>query len=108
MTYPDRIRANELFKDEIVEVDGFVFHACQFDHCKIVYRGDEPVKFEDCLFESCEWVFNGPGENVLLYLSALYNGLGEGGRELVESIFESIRRGTVMEGVQLQQATLRR
>ena len=108
MAYPDRVRAFEVFRNETVEVDGFVFQACQFHECKIVFLGEGPVKFDECLFDRCQWVFNGPAENVLLYLSALYNGLGDGGESSLESIFESIRRGTIMQGIHPMQPALPR
>ena len=108
MTVPDRVRINEVFRDETVEVDGTFFRGCQFYHCKIVFSGLKPVKFEECLFDSCDWVFNGPAANVLLYLSALYNGLGESGQDLVESIVESIRQGTVIQSIPSMQPALQR
>jgi len=84
-----------VFENSRLEVDGMVFERCKFKHCRLVFSAIDTVTFKECSFDSCDWVFDGPAENTLLYLSALYRGLGEGGRDLVESMFERIRAGNV-------------
>jgi hypothetical protein len=46
----------------------------------------------NCRFENVSWVFEGPAANTLAFLQALYHGMGEGGRKLVDDTFENIRR----------------
>lgn len=87
------------FRDQTIEIDGKHYVNCQFFGCKVIFFGYEPVKFEGCLFSHCEWVFDGPAENTLLFLSALHRGLGLEGANLVEGIFESIRLGGVEKGI---------
>jgi hypothetical protein len=83
------------FSAERVEVDGFTFERCIFDRCRIVYSAAGPVQFKDCKFISCDWVFNDAADLTLAYLAALYRGLGDEGRTLVDSIFQEIRTGTL-------------
>lgn len=108
MARPSRMISGTTFDQETVLVDGYHYHNCCFNQCKIVFRATEPVKFDGCVFNECIWEFDGPAENALLYLSALYNGLGEGGKELVEGVFESIRQGAVEQGILTMQPALHR
>ena len=66
--------------------------------CRLVLAGFDGVR---CVFTRCDWVLDGPAENTLLYLSAFYHGLGTQGPKMVESIFDSIRRGTVGQHIPL-------
>jgi hypothetical protein len=83
------------FQNERVEVDGLVFERCVFDRCHIVFRATEYVQFLDCTFNNCDWVFSDAADLTLVYLSALYRGLGKEGQDLVETIFQQIRSGTL-------------
>ena len=83
------------FQDERVEVDGEVFERCVFDRCQIVYRATEYVQFHDCTFNNCDWVFSDGADLTLVYLSALYRGLGPQGQDLIETIFQQIRTGAL-------------
>ncbi len=97
--------SNQTFRNEAIDLDGKHFVNCKFLGCKLTFSAYEPVKFEGCFFDSCQWVFDGPAENALTFLSALYRGLGTPGSELVEGIFESIRRGGVDPGILLAEPT---
>jgi hypothetical protein len=83
------------FIGSFVELDGNEFERCTFIQSKLVFSATASVSFESCVFDRCEWVFDGPAETMLFFLSALYRGLGPEGERLVEAIFESIRSGTV-------------
>ncbi len=85
--------ADQTFEDERLEVDGTTFERCVFKRCRIVFSAIDTVSFKQCHFDSCEWVLDGSARSTMLYLSALYRGLGLGGRDLVETIFSSIRDG---------------
>jgi hypothetical protein len=89
--------ADRTFRRESLFVERFRFVRCQFIECQLYYLAEEQTAFEDCTFEECEWTFDGPAENQLVFLSDLYHGLGEEGQRLVESIFDSIRSGTVKQ-----------
>jgi hypothetical protein len=85
----------QTFQNERVEVDGSVFERCVFDRCHIVYSATDYVQFVGCTFNSCDWVFSDAADLTLVYLSALYRGLGKQGQELVDAIFDQIRTGTL-------------
>ncbi len=89
---------NLLITDEDVEVDGQKFKNCRFVRCRIIYNGGKVPEFIQCAFESCQWVFDGPAENTIQYFALLATGLGPGGSEVAESIFDSMRRGGVGHG----------
>lgn len=84
---------NQTFEDERLEIDGTIFEQCVFKRCQIVFSAIDTVSFKQCHFDSCEWVLDGSARSTMLYLSALYRGLGTGGRDLVETMFSSIRDG---------------
>lgn len=94
----DQVIRDEHYRRQIVYLDDTVFINCIFDDCKLIFTGRGRVSFDRCTFIFCQWVFDGPAENTLLFLSAIFRGLGEEGRKLVRGIFESIEMGTVDEG----------
>jgi transcriptional regulator of NAD metabolism len=96
-TTMQRITDREFRRTSII-VEDIHFLRCKFIECQIIYTAKDDVAFEDCNFVECSWTFDGPAEETLIFLSELYNGLGQQGRELVESVFESIRSGTVKHG----------
>jgi hypothetical protein len=98
---------NLLITDEDVEVDKQIFRNCRFVESRIIYRGGKVPEFTNCAFESCQWVFDGPAEDTIQYFALLYSGLGLGGQELVEGIFDSIRQGGVGHGTLLPAPALR-
>lgn len=103
MPIPTHVVRDETFGPGSVQVDDTLFIKCRFTQSKIIFEGTGPVSFDGCTFDRCDWVFDGPAEHALLYLTTLYHGLGDGGRELVEGIFESIRQGTVLQGQHIAQ-----
>ena len=84
---------NKLITDENVFVDQNEYINCVFERCRIIFTGKGPARFSGCRFILCEWVFDGAAEETIQYLAALYNGMGTGGADLVEGVFESIRKG---------------
>lgn len=91
--------ADTSFQGGQVEVDNTTFTRCHFIRCQILYSATGPVTFNDCTFHECDWTFEGAAESTLYFLSALYRGLGGGGREVVETIFQAIRDGRVGQGL---------
>lgn len=89
---------NETFRDRTVEIDGNQYTNCTFIKCRIVFTGFEEGVFDACNFIRCDWGFSGPAASTLNYLAAIYHGLGQTGQDMVEGIFESIRRDIVKSG----------
>jgi hypothetical protein len=85
--------ANKRFFREDVLVDGQKFYNSQFTECRIVFRATAPVQFDQCVFTQCEWVFDGPAENMLFYLAALATSLGPDAQEMVINLLNGIASG---------------
>jgi hypothetical protein len=85
--------------DETVSVDGRTFVNCRFTLSRIVYAGGPVPQFIECVFDRCQWVFDGPAENTIQYFALMFTGLGLGGQEIVEGVFDSIRKGGVGQGI---------
>jgi len=88
---------NQRFDNRRVPIDGIRFEDCTFTRTKLIYRGEAPVEFSGCTFDSCTWVFEGAANETLQFLSTLGLGLGADGQNLVTAIFESVREGTFGE-----------
>jgi len=83
----------DTFRDTRVAVDGHEYRGCKFIRCTIVYSGGAPPQFVDCLFQGSTWAFEDAASRTIAFMTALYHGMGEGGRALIEQTFEAIRRG---------------
>ena len=92
MLYRDRD-----FSGKTVELDGNQFVNCRFYDCKLMFFATAPVSFDQCVFNECDWSFEGPADIMLSFLTALYHGLGVSGQDLVELIFQGIRERSFIE-----------
>jgi DNA-directed RNA polymerase subunit RPC12/RpoP len=93
---PTRISAsirvqNRVFSHEIIRLDFASYENCRFEHCTLIYSGYGPISMSGCSFGDVKWIFADAAENVLRFLTAMYHGGGEGGRQLVEQTFNTIR-----------------
>jgi hypothetical protein len=76
-----------------ISLDGNEFVRCRFEDITLVFSAKAPISLLDCTFgDNVAWVFDGSAAMTLAFLNALYHGAGEGGKRLVESTFENIRR----------------
>jgi hypothetical protein len=75
-----------------VRLDNNEFIKCAFISCVLEYSGTGPVSLVECTFSNVNWVFSGAAQNTLQFLKGVYHGMGDGGRELVENTFASIRK----------------
>jgi hypothetical protein len=89
---------NETFREQTIAIDGNQYINCTFIQCRIIFSGYEVGVFDGCTFVRCAWGFAGSAANTLNYLAAIYNGLGKNSQEMIEGIFESIRRDLVKTG----------
>ena len=55
------------------------------------YRGGTIPVVTGCHFDDCRWQFEDAAERTLVFLRAMFHGLGTGGRQLVESTLNQIR-----------------
>ena len=89
MDYRDRT-----FENESILLDGNTFSGCTFRNCRLVFKGMSPVSMMVNQMEGVHWVMEGPAAATIAFMTAIYHGAGEGGRELIEQTFANIRRGS--------------
>lgn len=76
------------FQSETVELDGQTFERCTFNHCVLIYRGNEPPNFiQNSFAGNCEWRFGDAAGRTLNFLRHLYRG---GFSALVQKTFDNI------------------
>lgn len=81
------------FLNESIHLDFNDLVNCTFTDCTLIYHGFGPVGMVGCSFNNVKWSFFDAATNTISFLAGLYAGAGEGGRKLVESMFEDIRTG---------------
>lgn len=86
-----RVVYNATYRNEVIQVAGHHFEKCFFERCQLEYDGIEEVAFSNCTLRDVNWSFVGPAANTINFLSALYNGFGDLGKQVTEQFFESIR-----------------
>lgn len=79
--------------DQEISLDFNEFVNCRFVRCSLVFRGFGPARLRGCIFDDVTWSFDGPAANTVKFMTGLYHGAGQGGRQLIESTFENIRKG---------------
>lgn len=80
------------FSKETIDIDFNQFSKCHFDECTLVYHGYGVIGMEGCSFNNVSWTFSGAAANTLQFMRGLYHGAGEGGKNLIETTFSSIRK----------------
>lgn len=83
------------FGRERVVLDGKHFMHCKFNGSTMEFGATAPVGMVRCEFANVKWVFTGAASLTTNFMTGLYRGAGEGGRELVEDTFAKIRKGKV-------------
>ena len=87
--------SNKNYIKQDVLIDGQRFFNCKFIQSRIVFRATAPVQFDQCVFTECQWVFDGPAENTLRFLSALANDLGPEANAMVINMLNGIVSGQI-------------
>jgi len=82
-------KEQKLVNDTVV-LDGNEFVNCEFDNCKMVYRGGDMPRLQHCHFVRCTWHLEDAAQRSVLFLRSVYHS-GPGGRELVEETLRHIR-----------------
>jgi hypothetical protein len=75
---------------ESVVLDGNDFVQCEFENCKMIYKGGELPKLQHCRFTRCTWQLEDAARRSVLFLKSIYHS-GPGGKELVEETLRQIR-----------------
>jgi hypothetical protein len=76
-----------IFNHETVQLDGERFADCEFRDCRMVYRGGEPPKFDNCRFADCDWRFEDAAARTLAQLKVLW---AVGGKAPVQAMIKDI------------------
>ena len=84
--------ANQTFSKSAEVIDGNQYTDCRFENCQMIYRGGEIPRINKCHFETCTWQFEDAAERTLLFMKFLYHGMGDGGKDLIESTINAIRQ----------------
>jgi Predicted nucleotide-binding protein containing TIR-like domain len=97
----------EHFSDGSVQLDGNEYYECVFTRMAMVYSAISPVVLQGCEFHDCKWNFDGPAALAVRFMSGIYNGLGEDGKQLIENTFDNIRDAAGASGQQEALITFR-
>jgi hypothetical protein len=76
-----------IFNHETVALDGEQFADCEFRGCRLVFRGGEPPRFDDCSFDDCDWRFEDAAANTLAHLKVVW---AAGGKAPVQAMIKAI------------------
>ncbi len=82
------------FRTETVDIDGKQFINCVFDRCVLRFSGIDVAGFRGCKFIDHKWLFAKHAEATFEFLRLLYQGFGAEGEQVVEEVFNKIRRET--------------
>jgi hypothetical protein len=99
------IGENATYEDRVVRLDHATFHKCRFVRCTFVYAGLGSYALEECQLVDCRWSFEGPAANLLQLFRTLY--ASEGGRAIVDSVFDALRTGAVPTDIAPPPGTIR-
>jgi hypothetical protein len=88
------IANSQAFRDIQICLDGGTFTNCTFERCTLIYSGAIPVQLNGNDFHNCKWRFAGAAANTVSFMRALYGG---GAKDLVENMFESIRKRPISQ-----------
>jgi hypothetical protein len=80
------------FKNVTQHLDGNEFIRCNFIDSELVFSAQSPVTLVGCSFRNVRWTFAGGAKLTIQFMTALYHGAGEGGRNLIENAFLNIRK----------------
>lgn len=87
---------NQSFSKLDIHMDFNEFVNCRFNDCTLVYHGYGLIGMSGCSFSNVHWSFADAAANTISFMTGLYSGAGEGGRNLIEQTFENIRKGQII------------
>jgi hypothetical protein len=83
------VKDQKLERQDVL-LDDNEFINCDFENCKMIYKGGQLPKLQQCRFALCSWQLDEAAQRTVLFLRAIYHS-GPGGRELVEETLRHIR-----------------
>jgi len=94
------------FVNQEIVLDFNDFENCRFENCVMIFSGNGPVTVKDCVFINTQWALVGAAQRTFNFLVAMYHGSGEGGRQLIQQLFEAIRSGVTIGSQQTSAPTV--
>lgn len=79
-----------IFNHETVTLDGEHFSDCEFQGCRLIYRGGEAPSFQNCRFHDCDWRFEDAAARTLAHMKQVW---GVGGKAPVQALIKEITGG---------------
>ncbi|MEJ0064834.1 MAG: hypothetical protein WDM85_04875 [Caulobacteraceae bacterium] len=76
-----------IFNHETVQLDGERFSDCEFKNCRLVYRGGEPPKFDNCKFDDVDWRFEDAAARTMAHMKTVWM---SGGKAPVQALIKTI------------------
>jgi len=76
-----------IFNHETLALDGERFADCEFRDCRMVYRGGEPPRFDNCRFADCDWRFEDAAADTLAHMKTLW---AVGAKAAVQALIKEI------------------
>ena len=76
-----------IYNHETVPLDGEEFSGCEFRGCRMVYRGGEPPRFDDCSFADCDWRFDDAAARTLTHMKVVW---AAGGKAPIQAMIKTI------------------
>ncbi len=74
----DGAKKTMTFQKQTVELDGQNFEDCQFEDCRLVYRGGEVPRLLENRYVRCTWDIEDAALRMIGFFATLYiNGLGD-------------------------------
>lgn len=83
---------NNKYQNSTVKIDNIHFIGCEFINCTLEYTGVGLVGIEGCTFDNVKWLFTGPARNTIDFMRALYHGMGEPGKQVIDKTFDAIKQ----------------
>lgn len=88
------------YSGQTIRIDGNYYEDCIFLNCRLEYGATDEVGFVSCEFRDSVWSFVGNAASTVNFMTGLYHGMGENGRDLIEKTFDQIRAGGVSGPIQ--------
>lgn len=73
-------------------LDGNDFKNCVFENCTLIYQGGMLPSLINCKLQDCRWEFRDGADRTIAFLRALYHGLGDNGKQVIDQAVEAIKR----------------
>ncbi len=82
---------NETFSNETIILDGNQYTGCKFNGCRLLFNGGDLPVMQSCELNDSPFQFGGAADRTLTLMASIHQGMGPGGKQLIENTFTAIR-----------------